>query len=256
MIKKDLQIKAYGCTETGNVRLKNEDYFGISDNVFVVADGMGGHNAGEVASKLTVETIIDFFNNFYSFELNKKENEIDYQKVIDKAINKTNEVVKQKSQENINYKSMGATIVLSIFQKPDIMHIANVGDSRAYLLRNKKLKMITEDHSLTGEMFRKGHITKDEIKNHPFRNQLTRAIGLDNKVEEYYTSLEVFDGDKILLCSDGLWNIVSEREIENILSVEELSQKKCNNLIKLVKKYNGSDDITAIIIYITNRDNK
>lgn len=251
MIKKKLQIEAYGCSEIGNARFKNEDYFGISDNVFIVADGMGGHKAGEVASKLTVETIIDFFNNFYNNEFNKKkENKIDYQRVIDKALKKTNQDIKHKSQVNFNYNNMATTIVFSLFQKPDIMHIANVGDSRAYLFRKGELKIITEDHSLTGEMFRQGYITEDEIKNHPYRNQLTRAIGINGKIEEYYTSLELFTGDKIILCSDGFWNVISEKEIKNILLNDESSQKNCNDLIKLAKNYKGSDDITAIVINV------
>jgi len=142
---------------------------------------------------------------------------------------------------------MGTTLVLALFQKPNIMHIANIGDSRAYLFRKNKLKMISEDHSLAKvlsenlNLNNKGKITR-------YKNYLTRAIGIDLKIEPYYQQINVISKDKILLCSDGLWNMISEKDIINVLKKNIPDKLKCTDLIKKANNEGGFDNITAIII--------
>jgi len=245
---KNLKIQATGCTDLGQIRLKNEDYFGIADNLFIVADGMGGHKSGEIASKLAVETIIDFFQN----ELNKGEFKKDINLLIEKSIKKANKLVFQRSLNNENPNGMGTTIVLALFQEPRVVHIANVGDSRAYLSRNDKLEVLSEDHSVTANLLRESLITKEEARNHPYHHHLTRSIGIKQDVEIYYHILNVLDGDKLLLCSDGLWNVLSDEEIKYVLQKKISIEKICKELLNQVNKKNGSDNITAVVISVSN----
>jgi len=245
----DIILQTYGFTDIGRIRSNNEDNFGLTDNVFIIADGMGGHNAGEIASKLTVDNILNFLNLEFS-----KINEVkDFKGMIYRAINKTNQIVFKKSMENINLNGMGTTVVIAIFQKPKIMHIVNVGDSRAYLLRNDKLKMLTEDHTLSVNLYRQNYISKEELDKHPYRNQLTRAIGLNSTVEPYFTSLNISVGDKLLLCSDGLWNSLSNNVLKSHLQNDKSPKNICYDLINSAKNSDGTDNITAIVIDVLSK---
>jgi protein phosphatase len=216
----------------------------------MVADGMGGHNAGEIASKLTINSIIDDTKYSFTSKRKNKESEIDYQKLILKIINNANKKVIQKAIKNPIYKGMGTTLVLAFFQKPNIMHIANVGDSRAYLFRKNELSMISEDHSLANVLSDKLNLNNQ--KSAHYKNYLTRAIGIDTKIKPYYEFITILPEDKILLCSDGLWNMISEIDIINILKKNISDQMKCKEFIKIANKKGGFDNITTIIVSISN----
>jgi len=248
----DLVLQSYGCTDIGHQRSFNEDYIDIKNSLFVLADGMGGHNAGEIASKLTVDKIVDFFDS-----INKKEITItdDFQikKFILDAISKTNQEVYQKSLQYRKLEGMGTTIVLAFFQKPETMHIANVGDSRAYLLRNGSLKLLTEDHSVTGSLLRDGTITKLEAETHPYRHHLTRSIGTSNEIQPFTTFFNVSSGDKLLLCSDGLWNVLSDEDLITLLQKNDDSKKICTLLIKRATELQSKDNVSSIVISISEQ---
>lgn len=246
----DFALQSYGCTDIGLQRSFNEDYIDITDSLFVLADGMGGHNAGEIASRIAVETIIDFFDaiNEKSIESNK---EFQVQEIIQDSIIKTNETVYQESLHNRRLEGMGTTLVLAFFQKPETMHIANVGDSRAYLLRKGSLQLLTEDHSVTASLLRDGTITKIEAETHPYRHHLTRSIGTSNEIQPYSTYFNLVPGDKLLLCSDGLWNVLSDEELITLLQKNDDSKKICNLLIKRANELQSKDNVSSIVISIS-----
>lgn len=244
-------LHGYGCTDIGQNRSFNEDYYDMNTFLFVIADGMGGHNAGEIASKLAVESIMNFINCIDDSEFNKNSDEIQVQQIIHDAIVKTNETVFKKSLQKIEFKGMGTTLVLALFQKPNTIHIANVGDSRAYLFRNGKLKMLTEDHSITATMLRDGIITKFEAKKHPYCHHLTRSIGTSNNIKAFTSFFNIIPGDIILLCSDGLWDVLSDKEITGLLQKHTSPKKICEDLIARANELNSSDNISSIVIMVS-----
>ncbi|GAF80342.1 unnamed protein product, partial [marine sediment metagenome] len=224
-------IHGYGCTDIGYSRSLNEDFYDMNNFLFVLADGMGGHNAGKIASKLAVKSIMKYIHCIDDSEFDEHSDEKKIQQILYDVIINANETVFKKSLHNIGYEGMGTTLVLALFQKPQTIHIANVGDSRAYLLRNDKLKMITEDHSVTATMLRDGIITKSEARTHPFRHQLSRSIGTSKNVNAFTNFFNVIPEDRILLCSDGLWDVLSDGEITTILQKHTFPQKICEGLI-------------------------
>jgi PPM family protein phosphatase len=243
-----LKIDGYGCTDIGHHRLKNEDYFEMNNYLYVLADGMGGHSAGEIASKLAVKKIMKYINSFYESELSIQ-SDIDYiQQIIHDAILHVNSLIYKKSLKTIEYQGMGTTIVIVLLQKPNTIHIANVGDSRAYLIQNNTIKMITEDHSVIATMIREGTITKNEAKTHPYRHHITRSIGTSDSVKPFLYSFEALPKDKILLCSDGLWDVLTDQEINDIMQKNISSKTICQELITNAKKLGSTDNITTIVL--------
>lgn len=237
-----------GCkTHVGLVREINEDSFLVIEEfypkflVFAVADGMGGHNAGEVASKMIIQGIKDFFienhnNDIKIFNIER----------VCCEIKKINNDIYQMSQTNPKFKGMGTTLTLVIsFNKK--MQIIHVGDSRVYKINRNVMKQLTEDHSLVAELIREGRITKKEAKIHPQKNVITRAIGTDQSVKLDAFTYEINPEDKILLCTDGLVNSVSENTINTIINENINFQEKVEKLIKRANENGGKDNITAII---------
>lgn len=244
-------LQAYGCTDIGEDRLRNEDYLDMNDFSFVLADGMGGHNAGDIASRSAVNSFMKCIDDINDLEFNESSNETKIQQTIDDAIKKTNESVFNKSRQQSNLQGMGTTLVLALFQQPNTIHIANVGDSRAYLLRNNTLELLTEDHSITASMARDGTITELEAENHPFRHHLTRSIGTSEKVEAFTDFFQVKPNDKILLCSDGLWDVLSDEEICDSLKMNCPPEETCKNLINKAKKRKSKDNISSIVLSVS-----
>lgn len=227
-------------TDVGNKRIYNEDSVGYYEEgnlgIYIVADGMGGHNAGEVASKLTRDTIIN-----YVIEHGR---EASQEEVLKNAINMANLKVYRESILNDEYKGMGTTIV-GAFIIGEELTIANVGDSRAYILKDDNLIKITKDHSLVQELLDNGTITKEEALNHPNKNVITRAVGTSSAVEADYYKLDIRDISKVILCSDGLTNEISEEEILSILISN--SENQSQQLIERSKENGGRDNISVII---------
>lgn len=249
----ELTLQSYGCTDIGQNRSLNEDYFDMNQSIFVIADGMGGHNAGDIASKMAVEKILRFFNQVDEKQFNTLTDVTTVQNIISEAIFKTNMKVFKESVHHTELTGMGTTIVLALFQKPNIMHIANVGDSRAYHLRKGRLTLLTEDHSVTATMLRDGTITPPEAKNHPYRHHLTRSIGTSDAVKAYTHFVKVRPNDKILLCSDGLWNVLSDEDIIKLLHQYTSPKKICEKLTEKAVELQTMDNISSIVISISEK---
>lgn len=236
-------MKVFGKTDIGAVRKMNQDYLfystepvGVLPNLFIVADGMGGHKAGDYASRLSVETFVKYV----------KEAETDVPiRIMDDAIHYVNKLVLQEASENEDYAGMGTTFVAA-FIKDDILIVANIGDSRLYLV-DSQLTQITEDHSFVGAMLRAGQITKEEAAHHPDKNIITRAIGAAKEPRVDFFEVDLTEGDKILMCTDGLSNMVPDEDIMDIFASCYIGDI-VDELIDEAKKNGGADNITALVI--------
>ncbi|MCT4606402.1 MAG: Stp1/IreP family PP2C-type Ser/Thr phosphatase [Marinisporobacter sp.] len=240
-----MKIGAY--SHIGRVREINEDAYYIANeglNLFVVADGMGGHNAGEVASNVAIHSIKDFMENHKSEFLDKDEKTVC--KVLKKATLEANHTIFEKSKNEIKCQGMGTTLTVVLLLSK--VYIAHVGDSRAYLMRENKLSQITEDHSLVAELLKNGSITKNEAKIHPQRNMITRALGTEEDIMIDVYTLGLKEDDVILLCTDGLSNLIELEEMKEALIEARDMQKACEHLVALANERGGYDNITVVAI--------
>ena len=206
-------MQAYARTDIGCVRKMNQDVFfyttqpiGPLPNLFIVADGMGGHRAGDFAARYAIDVCVESIKN---------SSHASPIKALDEAVKLANSMVFEKSETNTEYQGMGTTMVLCFIESGQL-YVANVGDSRLYLLGDG-LSQVTEDHSYVAAMVRAGEITEEEARIHPDKNMITRAIGVCETVRIDYFEVDLKSGDRILLCSDGLTNMVSDQEIGEIL---------------------------------------
>jgi protein phosphatase len=228
-------------SDMGNFRKINEDYIsyyvGRYVKIYVIADGMGGHNAGEVASQIAVEKVIEYIKN-------NEIKDIELEKILKEAIEYSNGCVYDLALKNNNLSGMGTTITAYITDgKRNI--VANVGDSSCYGILNDKIQKITKDHSLVQQLLDEGTITKEQAKNHPNKNIITRALGI--KLDLQIDLFEVEKLDIVILCTDGLTNEVSVQEIYNYINEADDNMKACRNLIELVKSREGRDNISVMI---------
>jgi len=248
-------LEAAGKTDIGLAREHNEDYYAIEGKqcLFIVADGLGGHEAGEIASKLATDAILNFFQKIPAKD-DLKESVIADK--INEAIQTAHKIILEASLKDVSLKKMGTTIVLALWQPPDIFHIANVGDSRAYLIRNQKIGLLSHDNSLITQLVEQGEITLEEARKHRLRNVVTQALGIELSTKCYYRKIKVKSADKIILCSDGLYDMLSDDNIKNIVINEGQSERICRNLIDAAKENGGKDNITIISISIKERHNK
>lgn len=230
-------------TDLGNIRSLNEDYFEFYENedfkIYVVADGMGGHNAGEIASKTAGKSLVEYIKNNYKDEKDKD--------LLKSAIEYANKQVYDLAYKDETYNGMGTTLVACYITK-ELVQVANVGDSACFGINDKEIDKITKDHSLVQELLDSGSISKEEAENHPNKNIITRAIGTDKKVE-----IDVFDIEKskynlFILCTDGLTNEVSLEELSKELENNGDLQSICENLVDLAKKNGGRDNITVMLL--------
>ena len=238
-------------TDRGKVRQHNEDSGGIFLNVegvhlAVVADGMGGHRAGDVASTMTIDLLKSSWVEASHIQTaNQAEDWLREQ------ITKVNEILFQHAEENSECQGMGTTIVAAICTEK-FATIANIGDSRCYLYNESGFKQVTEDHSLVNELVRTGQITKEDAENHPRKNVLLRALGTEWKVEMDISTVIFEQGDILLLCSDGLSNKISEQEMFQIITNEKLLEDKADSFIDLANHYGGEDNITLVLVQFYN----
>ncbi|MBE7056738.1 MAG: Stp1/IreP family PP2C-type Ser/Thr phosphatase [Ruminococcaceae bacterium] len=235
-------------TDVGRVRPHNEDCFGsyVSEDgsvlFLVVADGMGGQNAGEVASKM----LVDCFMNKTSF-LNKKNlTPEQLQDFLTDTIKEANLNILKEAKDNSEQSGMGTTAVACILQE-DKLIVANVGDSRAYVSSQSVLAKVTEDHSYVEDLVRKGAISQEQARNHPDKNIITRAVGCMDDVE-VDTFVKDFDKNSVLLmCSDGLSNMIEDDYMQRIIRRNKNMDKLAERLIYVAKKNGGTDNITVIV---------
>src|SRR5262245_27501145 len=251
-------IEAFGLTDVGRKRKHNEDAFAldVADGLFIVADGMGGHAAGEAAARITVETISEFiaatrqkeeatwpFKYDHSLDLNSNRLAI--------AIEKANERVMAAVAAQPWLKGMGTTVVAGLLNEK-ILSLAHVGDSRAYLYRGGTLRRLTDDHSWVHEQVAAGILTEDEAKSHPLKNVVTRALGGGPLVSADLQELSFSARDRYLFCSDGLTTMLGDEEIEELAAAQEDPQELCRQLVDLANEKGGVDNITVVVMRVLN----
>ncbi|MDD6139090.1 MAG: Stp1/IreP family PP2C-type Ser/Thr phosphatase [Lachnospiraceae bacterium] len=237
-------MKTFSVTDAGVVREVNQDYYFSSDtavgnlpNLFIVADGMGGHKAGDYASRYTIERVVA------SVSRNTGEEPI---AIMKEAINKANELLVAESREDESKSGMGTTLVIGTIIGNKLF-VANIGDSRLYVV-GQNMRQITRDHSLVDEMVRLGEINADEARVHPDKNIITRAVGTSDHVEADFFEVEITADDTILLCTDGLTNMVRDDEILDIIKKYDNAQAATMQLVKEANANGGRDNITVMII--------
>lgn len=239
-------------SHVGKVRKNNEDYckgeiIQIEDDcigIFALADGMGGHNKGEVASKIAVDSILDFLKENISNSHGIKMDYLD--DVIKQGYNYANQKIYEKSLEDSSCEGMGTTLVVAVVYKDDMI-MANVGDSRGYLLHNGEFRRITRDHSLVEELIKANLITEEEARCHPRRNQITRAMGAEEIVIVDIFREKVEKDDMILLATDGLTGCVEDEDIKNIIQQDKDIKEICQDLIDEANNNSGKDNISVIL---------
>ncbi len=231
-------------TDIGKKRKTNQDFvytsmtpIGILPNLFIVADGMGGHKAGDTASRFTVETLV---------KLLKENLTKDAVSTVEKAILEVNTLLLEKAKESEDYTGMGTTLCLASIID-DTLLVANVGDSRLYVV-DEDIRQVTRDHSLVEEMVLAGEINKEEARNHERKNVITRAIGGTTTVEPDMFRIDLKKNDRILLCSDGLTNMLEDTEIADIIKDESDINNAAKKLIDKANKNGGLDNISVVII--------
>ena len=236
---------SFSKTDIGKKRQLNQDYvyacdekIGNLENLYIVADGMGGHNAGDYASHYTVDTVVREISN----SLEKKS-----LRIISKAIRTANELIRNKAREDQNLYGMGTTIVVATISNHQI-EVANVGDSRLYIISKEEIRQITRDHSLVEEMVRMGGMEPEVARKHPDKNIITRAVGARDSVEVDFFAEDLKAGDVVLLCSDGLTNMLDDEEIKNIVNGYPTLEDRARALINAANINGGKDNIAVVLI--------
>lgn len=247
-----MKIKVFGLSNVGRKRKKNEDSFLVNTqtNLFVVADGMGGHSGGEFASQFavsTIEEVIQSLSNDSEATLISGVNSdnADFGDQLRYAIQIASQKIYDQSLFDQGLRGMGTTVV-ALLVKENRICIANVGDSRAYLLRGGELKQLTTDHSLVREQMQAGLISENDAKNHQFRNIITRSVGYQEDVEIDIEYIDLKHSDKFIMCTDGLTNMVSDELILKTVQGRD-PKAACEELIRLSNENGGEDNITVVI---------
>lgn len=240
-------MKTFFQTDTGKVRQHNEDNVGVFKNdsnivLAAVADGMGGHLAGEVASKMAINFLDAEWKNTSNFET-----PIEAENWLRNIVTQLNTNLFIHSEQNVDCKGMGTTLE-AIICTPNFFTLAHIGDSRSYLKNSEGIKQITDDHTFVAELVKSGQISKEDAEIHPRKNVITRALGTEEAVDVDIKTLTWEEDDIILLCSDGLSNKVSIEELENKLNEELQLEQVANKLITLANDLGGEDNITLAII--------
>lgn len=257
-----MRLICTGISDTGMARDHNEDNFYLStagDPLVVVADGMGGHRSGEVASELACTTIDRYyrdtilddidetaFKSPFSWPFKRKKPEDNDEQRLVQGLLEANRAIFDQANSDEAYRGMGTTIVAAFFVE-DGMYVAHIGDSRCYRFRNGQLELLTEDHSLANEYVRMGILAPEDIENFPYKNVVTRACGLAPEVEVEVNFEEIEDGDVYLLCSDGLTDCVNDHTIEQLLSEYPELDDASVHLVDAANDGGGTDNITVVL---------
>lgn len=237
-------MRSYCLTDVGVKRNMNQDFVYASDqpvgnlsNLYIVADGMGGHNAGDLASRYTVEVMVDYIEGA---------SETRPIPLLEEAIEAANRKVLERAMEDKQLEGMGTTVVAATVQD-DCLYVANVGDSRLYLLDGSSIEQITKDHSLVEEMVRSGQIGREEARNHPEKNVITRAVGVKSRLRIDFFDIALYEGDRFLLCSDGLTNMVEDEDIFEMVKRETSLERAAHRLVVLANRNGGKDNISVVL---------
>ena len=248
MLSNNIEISVH--SDIGKVRANNEDstYINRKSKILMIADGMGGHNGGEIASKLAVETISKYLTNKIENNIIK---EIKIDNYLIQALNLANYKIRIQGSYNSSLYNMGTTVVLCVISESNNLHIANIGDSRLYIIniQKEKISKLTRDHTLIANQERGRRISKENVNKHPFSHILTQALGISEQINPYLTNCKWHQGEYLLLCSDGLTDMIYENEILGIF--KDNYKKKCDHICKsLVEKAinnGGLDNVTVIV---------
>ena len=236
-------MRVFGKTDVGLVRKINQDFIfysresvGAFPNLFIVADGMGGHNAGDFASRYAVECFLSYIKNSKPDALIR---------MVDEGIKYANKKIMEKAAEDENLRGMGTTMVVAYIEDGQLF-VANIGDSRLYLL-DKQINQVTEDHSFVATLVRAGELTPAEARVHPDKNVITRAVGAAENAKVDFFEVDLEPGDQILMCSDGLSNRVEDEVLYDIVKNTYIGDV-VDGLIDEAKRNGGSDNIAVIVI--------
>ena len=261
-------MEYFALSDIGKIRASNEDFFYAENNLFIVADGMGGHNAGEIASKSAVNYFIKHFTklvseqhrktrenseerkiNNFSKIISKKSTEDEIQSALISSVKYANDKIFRMGLDNEEYSGMGTTFTC-LFIKNEKCYVVHVGDSRLYLFRDFRLKLLTEDHTFVFALYKKGAITYEELFSHPQRNYLTSVIGENELSALESFTFDLLKEDIICICSDGMSSMLDDSAIEQILqkSKSKTAKKITDILIKKTLKNGGNDNITVIVL--------
>jgi protein phosphatase len=238
-------LRVGSLTDIGKVREINQDSFAVDEGhgLYIVADGMGGHAAGEKASQTAVQIIAERLGGSVAAASNGQ-----LLDALQTAIQDANREIINASMEDASMRGMGTTATVLV-AKGNQLYVGHVGDSRAYLIRNRRIDQITEDHSIVAQLVRARAITPQEAARHPYRNVITRCLGMQVEVEADTQQRELKGGDRLLICSDGLSGLVSDDEMLQMVLSSDDPQKTCVDLVNLALERGGSDNITVVLIY-------
>jgi len=245
-----MKWQGWGQTDIGQVRKINQDTFAVHPtlNMWIVADGMGGHAGGEVASQLVIDTIAPYVEQQPTtkpFRMEARE------QILRDALTTTNQVIRTHAREHPEFSGMGTTaVLLQITEEPPWQAtIAHVGDSRAYLIQEDGLTLLTRDHSLVEDRIDLGIITREAAHTHPLRHVLTQGLGIESTVQPSVQTLSLQPTDKILLCSDGLTKMMTDDEFFNVIRPQRHSLKDaCQQLVETANRLGGDDNITVVLV--------
>ncbi len=243
------KLEIFGLTDEGLVRDHNEDYisWNADSGLVILADGMGGHNAGEVASELAVTSIVDALEEVLSPDI-KGACDMDFEEVVHEAVVFANDEINLHAKTHPECTGMGTTIVMSLFHDDSVI-LASVGDSRIYRFRKGELKQVTTDHSLVQEMIDNGYMSEEEAENSTNRNLITRALGIAEEVNVDVTKSEIEKDDIYLLCSDGLSDMIPDDLIFSTLVKARRDLKRASEeLVKQAKEHGGHDNVSVILV--------
>jgi protein phosphatase len=230
-------------TDVGRIREVNEDSFLADGPLFAIADGMGGHLAGDVASQTAIKVIVE------SAAAHAPEKPEDLEEYVLRA----NKGIYEKASSDPQLRGMGTTCTL-IYIKESTAHLAHVGDSRAYLLRDGELSQVTEDHTLVQRMVKEGRLRQDEASHHPQRNIISRALGIDAEVQVDLLTLELVAGDRLLINSDGLSSMIDDQSIKRILMNTATSSQAAEELVEAALEAGGEDNVTVVVLDVKDDD--
>ncbi len=250
-----MKLVCAGMTDVGSAREHNEDDFYLSEGeeaLCVVADGMGGHRSGEVASAMAIKAIVEFYRETMGDSDGEEvvdddgtQRPVDEYRLI-RAIQLANKAVFKAASDSELYRGMGTTIVSGFFTEKGV-YLAHIGDSRAYRLRDGSFEQQTEDHSLANEYVRMGILAQEDVEHFPYKNVITRACGLTDEVEVDVRFREIELGDLFVLCSDGLTDMVHDTQIQEILESSDDLEQVCTDLVARANKNGGADNITVVV---------
>ncbi len=241
-------FEAFGLSDVGRVRSRNEDCYAVEedDHLFIVADGMGGHGNGHVASRIATSAVRDAFLGEESQDA--RSIRAIAERLRDAIAHAHSQIRKAGEQDN-SLRGMGTTLIATVLEE-DSAIIGHIGDSRAYALRGSTLTQLTEDHSWVHEQVSAGHLSEDQAREHPFKSVVTRALGGEQSAEADLRRVQLKDGDLLVLCSDGLTGMLTDEEITEILLEGGTLSDRCEKLVSAANERGGVDNITVVLLQV------